>query len=205
MNDAQLLDEVMTLIVAGHETSASALNWTWYLLGTHPAAAARLQAEIDAAPLPAALSLAACEGLRYTQAVIQEALRLYPPGWLLTRRTIAADMLSGYHVPAGAHVMVSPYLIQRHPAHWNDPDTFRPERFLEAGEHPRDRWIYIPFGAGPRHCVGESFAMYEMTVHLARVAQRLRLEVLDDGPPGIDAAINLRTRRDVRVQPVVRH
>jgi enediyne biosynthesis protein E7 len=199
MGERELLDEVMTLVVAGHETSAASLNWTWYLLARHPEAERRLHAELDAVPEKRGLSHADTEALEYTQAVIQEAMRLYPPGWLLTRRTIAPDVLSGYRVPAGTDVMVSPYLIGRHPAHWDAPDEFRPERFLR--ENPRDRWVYIPFAAGPRHCVGENFAMYEMTVHVSRVARRWRMEYVDDGRPiELEAAINLRTKKGLRMR-----
>ena len=205
MPDRELLDEAMTLVVAGHETSASALNWTWYLLATHPEAAQQLEAEVDSLPDKPQLSYQDTEQLRYTQAVLQEAMRLYPPGWILSRRTIEADTLGGYVVPPRTDVMLSPYLIQRHPAHWHAPAEFRPERFLDAASDPRDRWIYIPFAAGPRHCVGENFAMYEMTVHVARVARRFRLEYLDDGPIELEAAINLRARRGLRMRLVPRH
>ena len=205
LSDAEVVDEVVTLIVAGHETSASALNWTWYLLANHPQAAERLHAEVDAISLPLAPRIAEAEQLHYTQAVIQEAMRLYPPGWLLTRRTLEADELSGFRVPPATDVMLSPYLIHRHPDHWPEPERFLPERFLGAGPHPRDRWIYIPFAAGPRHCVGESFALHELTLHVARVARQLRLEYLDDGPVELEAAINLRARRDLRMRPVTRH
>lgn len=199
MAERQMLDEVMTLVVAGHETTAASLNWTWFLLSQHPEAERRLHAELDAVPEKRGLSYADTEGLKYTQAVIQEAMRLYPPGWLLTRRTIGPDVLSGYRVPAGTDVMLSPYLIGRHPAHWEEPDEYRPERFL--AEDPRDRWVYIPFAAGPRHCVGENFAMYEMTVHVSRVARRWRMEYLDDGQPiELEAAINLRTKKGLRMR-----
>jgi cytochrome P450 len=206
MPDRELIDEAMTLVVAGHETSAAALNWTWYLLAAHPEAAARLGAELDATPDRRAMSFDESESLRYTQAVIQEAMRLYPPGWLLTRRTIGPDRLSGHEVPAGTDVLVSPYLIQRHPRYWPEPERFRPERFTEASVDPRDAWIYIPFAAGPRHCVGENFAMYEMTLHVARVARRWRFEPLDAGRPlEVEAAINLRTRHGLRVRLHPRH
>jgi cytochrome P450 len=204
MAERELVDEVMTLVVAGHETSASALAWTWYLLATHPAARARLEQEVDAAPATAGLGFQASESFRYTQAALSEAMRLYPPGWLLTRRTLAPDVLSGYAVPAGTDVMLSPYLIQRHPDYWERPEEFRPERFIEASSDPRDAWIYIPFAAGPRHCVGENFAMYEMIVHVARVARDWRLEYLDEGPVEIEAAINLRSRRSLRMRLVPR-
>lgn len=198
MPDRELLDEAMTLIVAGHETSASALNWTWYLLATHPKADAEVAAEAASLVPGEPLTYAQAESLKWTQAALSEAMRLYPPGWILSRRTLAGDVLSGYRVPPGTDVMLSPYLIHRHPAHWPEADAFRPDRFLD--DDPRDRWIYVPFAAGPRHCVGENFALYEMTVHVARVAARWRMEYLDDGPLDIEAAINLRTRRDLRMR-----
>ena len=204
MSERELLDEVMTLVVAGHETSASALAWTWYLLAHNPEAMAKVAAEADAAPSTTGLGFQASENFRYTQATLQEAMRLYPPGWLLSRRTIAPDVLSGFEVPAGADVMLSPYLIQRHPDYWDRPEEFRPERFIEAASDPRDEWKYIPFAAGPRHCVGENFAMYEMTVHVARVARDWRLEYIDDGPVEIEAAINLRSRKSLRMRLVPR-
>ena len=204
MSERELLDEVMTLVVAGHETSASALSWSWYLLATHPAALARLEAEVDASAAATPLSFQGSENFRYAQAVLQEAMRLYPPGWLLIRRTIAPDTLSGFAVPAGADVMLSPYLIHRHPHFCDRPEEFRPERFVDAASDPRDQWIYIPFAAGPRHCVGENFAMYEMIAHLVRVVRDWRLERVDDGPIEVEAAINLRARRGLRMRLVPR-
>ncbi len=209
MAERELLDEVMTLVVAGHETTAASLNWTWFLLSRHPHAERRLHDELDAVPEKRGLSYRDTEDLRYTQAVIQEAMRLYPPGWLLTRRTIGPDVLSGCTVPPDTDVMLSPYLIGRHPAHWDVPEEYRPERFLAGDrryENGRDRWVYIPFAAGPRHCVGENFAMYEMTVHVSRVARRWRLEYVDDGQPiELEAAINLRTKKGLRMRLHPRH
>lgn len=205
MPDRELVDEAMTLVVAGHETTASALNWAWYLLATHPEAQARLHAEVDAIPEPRGLGYAASEQLVWTQGVLKEAMRLYPPGWLLTRRSVEEDVLGGYRLPPGTDVMLSPYLIQRHPQYWPDPDRFDPARFLPAAEAEREKWVYIPFAAGPRHCVGENFALYEMTVHMARMARRFRLEYLDEGPIPIEAAVNLRTLRSLHMRLHRRH
>ena len=156
MSDRELIDEVMTLVVAGHETTASALNWTWYLLSQHPEVEAKLHAELDATPAEAAPGLAQMEALAYTHNVIDEALRLYPPGWILSRRTIGPDTLAGYEIPAGTDVLLSPYLLHRHPRYWTEPNAFRPERFDAAHEAERPRFAYMPFAAGPRHCIGES-------------------------------------------------
>ena len=144
------------------------------------------------------MTYAASEQLVWTQAVLKEAMRLYPPGWLLTRRSVEEDVLGGYLVPPGTDVMLSPYLIQRHPTYWPEPEAYRPERFLPEAEAAREKWVYIPFAAGPRHCVGENFALYEMTVHVARMARRYRLEYLDEGPIPIEAAVNLRALRPLR-------
>jgi enediyne biosynthesis protein E7 len=200
MGERELIDEVMTLIVAGHETTASGLNWTWYLLSQHPEAEARLHAELDAAPGMAAPSLAEMEALPYTGQVVNEALRLYPPGWLLSRRTVAADVLGGFEVPAGTNVLLPLYLLHRHPRYWKDPDRFWPERFDSAHEAERPRFAYMPFAAGPRHCIGETFALYEMLMHLYKVARRYRLVYVPDKPLELEAQINLRTRHPLHMR-----
>ena len=194
MSEREFIDEVMTLVVAGHETTASGLNWTWYLLSQHPEVEARLHAEIDTTPELPEAGLAQMEALAYTGNVINEALRLYPPGWLLSRRTIGADVLGGYEIPAGADVLLSPYLLHRHPQFWKEPDAFRPERFDAEHEAERPRFAYMPFAAGPRHCIGETFALYEMHMHLYKVARRYRLTYVPDQPLEIEAQINLRTQ-----------
>jgi cytochrome P450 len=194
MNDRELIDEVMTLVVAGHETTASALNWTWYLLSQHPEVEAKLHAELDATPAETAPGLARMEALSYTHRVLDEALRLYPPGWLLSRRTIGPDILGGYSIPAGTSVMLSPYLLHRHPRFWREPERFWPERFAPENEADRPRFAYMPFAAGPRHCIGETLALYEMLMHLYKVARRYRLTYVADRPVELEAQINLRTR-----------
>ncbi len=194
MPERELIDEVLTLIVAGHETTASGLNWTWYLLSQHPQVAARLHAEIDATAELAAPSLADMEALTYTQQVINEALRLYPPGWLLSRRTLEPDVLGGYAVPANTNVLLPLYLLHRHPDFWQEPERFWPERFAPEHEAERPRFAYMPFAAGPRHCIGETFALYEMFMHLYKVARRYRLTYVPDKPLELEAQINLRTR-----------
>jgi cytochrome P450 len=194
MKDRELIDEVMTLVVAGHETTASGLNWTWYLLSQNPEAAARLHAEIDTAPDMATPSLTQLESLAYTQQVVNEALRLYPPGWLLSRRTIEADVLGGYEIPPASNVLLPLYLLHRDGRFWKDPGRFWPERFAPEHEAERPRFSYMPFAAGPRHCIGETFALYEMLMHLYKVARRYRLSYVPDKPLELEAQINLRTR-----------
>jgi cytochrome P450 len=195
MSDKEMIDEVLTLIVAGHETTAAALTWTWYLVSQHPEITAQLQAEADAAARP--LSLDAAESLKFTHQVIQEALRLYPPGWLLTRRTLEADELGGFPVAPRTDVFICPYLLHRHPAFWSEPEAFRPERFAAADAAERHRFSYIPFAVGPRHCIGEGLAMFEMLVHVQRMSRRFRLIRADDQPIELEAQVNLRPRSNL--------
>ncbi len=199
MSEHELIDEIMTMVVAGHETTASGLNWTWYLLAQHPEVEAKLHAELDTAPavIEGAPSLAQAEQLTYTRQVVDEALRLYPPGWLLSRRTIEPDVLSGYEIPAGANVLLPLYLLHRHPRYWKDPDAFLPERFASEHEAERPRFAYMPFAAGPRHCIGETFALYEMLMHVQRAARVFRLVHVPREPFALEAQINLRTRHPV--------
>lgn len=199
MSERELVDEVMTLVVAGHETTASALNWTWYLISQHAHVESRLHAEIDALPEAEAPSLADMERLPFTRQVIDEALRLYPPGWLLSRRAIGADTLSGYEIPAGTNLLLSPYLLHRHPRYWRDPDRFFPDRFDAEHEAERPRFAYMPFAAGPRHCIGETFAIYEMLMHVCKVARRYRLRYVPDRPIELDAQVNLRTKHPLHM------
>ncbi len=202
MSERELIDEIMTLVVAGHETTASGLNWTWYLIGQHPEVEARLHAELDASPVGAerAPSLAQVEQLIYTRQVIDEALRLYPPGWLLSRRTIEPDVLSGYQIPAGTNVLLPLYLVHRHPRYWKDPDAFMPERFAGEHEAERPRFAYMPFAAGPRHCIGEAFALYEMLMHVQRAARAFRLVYEPREPFALEAQINLRPRHPLSMR-----
>ncbi len=200
MGERQLIDEILTLVVAGHETTASGLNWIWYLLSQHPDAEARLHAELATIADQPAPSLPDVERLAYTQQVINESLRLYPPGWLLSRRTVQPDVLSGYEVPAGTNVLLPLYLLHRHPRYWKDPDRFFPERFAPDHDAERPRFAYMPFAAGPRHCIGETFALYEMLVHLHRVARHFRLAHVPDLSVELEAQINLRTRHPLHMR-----
>jgi cytochrome P450 len=203
MSDKEMIDEVLTLIVAGHETTAAALTWTWYLTSQHPDVARRLEAEADGLPRRE-LELDAAESLTYTHQVIQESLRLYPPGWLLTRRTIDADELGGYSIAPRTDVFICPYLLHRHPAYWSDPETFKPERFAGADAAERHRFSYIPFAVGPRHCIGEGLALFEMLVHVHRMSQRFRLTRATDEPIELEAQINLRPRSNLMMMVEIR-
>jgi enediyne biosynthesis protein E7 len=197
MSERELIDEVLTLIVAGHETTASSLAWTWLLISQHPEVAAALSAEADAAGAAHPLGLDAAESLHFTTQVLQESLRLYPPGWLFTRRTIEADELGGFSVAPRTDVFICPYLLHRHPAYWDEPEEFRPQRFEAADAAERHRFSYIPFSVGPRHCIGENIAMFEMLVHLQTMCKRFRLTRTIPEPIELEAQINLRIRSDL--------
>jgi cytochrome P450 len=197
MPDKELIDEVLTLIVAGHETTAAALTWTWYLVSRHPEAAERLQEEADRTSSREALRLDAAEALAFTHQVLQESLRLYPPGWLLTRRSIEADELGGFPIAPRTDVFISPYMLHRHPEFWSEPEVFRPERFAGADAEERHRFAYIPFAVGPRHCIGENIAMFEMLVHMHTMVRRFRLRRATDVPIELEAQINLRPRSNL--------
>jgi cytochrome P450 len=194
MSDKELIDEVLTLIVAGHETTAAALTWTWYLVSQHPDTSQRLQDEADRTGTDRTLGLDAAESLTFTHQVLQEALRLYPPGWLLTRRTLEADELGGYPIAPRTDVFISPYVLHRHPAFWSEPEEFRPERFAGADAEERHRFSYIPFAVGPRHCIGENIAMFEMLVHVQAMSRRFALTRAGNEPIELEAQINLRPR-----------
>jgi cytochrome P450 len=194
MSERELVDEILTLVVAGHETTAAAVNVCWYLLSQHPQAAAELHAELDAVPERACPSYRDTEDLKVTQRVLKESMRLYPPGWLLSRRSIGPDRLGGYDLPPGRVVMLAPYLVHRHPAHWEMPEGFHPDHFRPEAVDRRHKFAYIPFAVGPRHCIGENVAMFEMTVHVAMVARRFRMHCVAGHPPEFEAGINLRTK-----------
>ena len=195
MTDKEVIDEITTLIIAGHETTASALNWTWYLLGEHPEVEAKLHAEIDANPEVSVPTLQQMEALPYSNMVVREAMRLYPPVWVVSRKTIEADTLAGYTVPPGTDVFFSPYFVHRHPDFWTDAEAFIPERFARGDDEDRPKLTYLPFSAGAHHCIGETLAIYEMLVHLNRFARRFRLRRIEQGPVEFEALINLRATR----------
>jgi enediyne biosynthesis protein E7 len=203
MAERELIDEVLTLIVAGHETTAAALTWTWYLLSGHPQAAERLQGEADRTG-GEVLGLGAAEAMSFTHQVLQESLRLYPPGWLLTRRALEADELGGFPIAPRSDVFISPYMLHRHPEFWSDPEEFKPERFADADANERHKFAYIPFAVGPRHCIGENMAMFEMLVHMRTMARRFRLSRATDEPIEFEAQINLRPRSNLMMTVATR-
>jgi len=177
MTDEQLRDEVLTIFLAGYETVANALTWTWYLLSQNPEAEARLHAEIDAVlgreRLP---TLADIPRLSYTEMVFAESMRLYPPAWAMGRQSIADVELGPFRFPAGSYFFFSQYIIQRSAEYFADPLRFDPDRFLPENKARRPRFAYFPFGAGGRQCIGEAFAWMEGVLMLATIAQQWRLQ-----------------------------
>jgi cytochrome P450 len=193
-SDEELLDELATLIIAGHETSAGTLNWVWYLLSQHPHVEARMLAELDALPADELLDIEHIGAMHYTQQILQEALRLYPPVWLFSRRALGADQLGGYDVAPGTHIFIAPYFLHRRSDYWPDPERFDPDRFSPERATPELMQAFIPFSSGPRRCIGEYFSLVEMRMHLAILARRFRLEPVEGQQIDIEPAVNLRTR-----------
>jgi len=200
LSAAELNDELKALLVAGHTTTASALAWAWYALSEHHDVRDRLEEECRAVLHGRVPGIKEVSGLRYTRLVIDEVLRLYPPTWLTARMPVAVDIVSGYSIPSGALVLLSPYLTHRHPAVWDDPEHFDPDRFMPARAATRPAFAYIPFGGGPRRCIGSSFAIFEMQVVIATVAQRYRLSLLPGPPIFPIAGLTLRPGPIVRAQ-----
>lgn len=201
MSDAQLRDEVMTLFLAGHETTAIALSWTCFLLGQNPHVEAKLVEELRAVLGDREPTAEDLPRLRYTEMVVKESMRLYPAVWGIGRRAIADCEIGGYRVRAGTNVFIFQWLTQRDPRFFSDPETFDPERWQEdpvrAGKIPR--FAYFPFGGGPRVCVGASFAMLEAMLLLAMIQQKFHLEPVPGHPVEAQASVTLRPKHGVRM------
>jgi cytochrome P450 len=199
MSDDELRDEMMTLFLAGHETTANALVWTFALLSRHPFAARQIRAEVRAVLQGRAPGAAELPQLKYTAMVIQEALRLYPPIWATARISVENQQIAGCLIPAGSLVMVSPFAMHRDPSLWDNPEGFDPERFLPERNDARPRYAFYPFGGGARLCLGNHFAMMEMSVIVAMTAQRYDLRLVPGQELVPQALLTLRPRGGVRV------
>jgi cytochrome P450 len=193
----ELRDQVVTMLMAGHETTAKALTWTSVLLDAHPAAAQRLDAELEAVLGDRVACAADLARLPFCCHVIQESLRLYPPVWLLSRRAVADDQLGEFSVRAGTLVCVSPYILHRDPRFWERPSEFDPDRFTPERSAGRPEFAYIPFSGGPRACIGRHFAMLEAQLVLATMRRRVRLSLLEGHPIEPEALVTLRPRHGV--------
>lgn len=199
MSDQQLRDECVTLFAAGHETTAVSMAWTLYLLGQHPEVLARLRAESETVlgteRLPSPMVF---RELTYTLQVIQESLRLYPPAWIMSRLAFHNDTIGPYTIPAGHTALVCPYLLHRDPASWIDPEQFNPDRFAPGGEkdqlHP---YAYLPFGGGPRLCIGNQFALMEMQILLAMLVRTFSIKLATVAPVKPRPLITLRPEKPI--------
>lgn len=204
MSDRALRDEVLTMLLAGHETTATALTWAWGLLDQHPAVRTQLEAELTQVLGDRLPTLADVPQLRYTRMVFDETLRLYPPAYIFSRKVVADDLIGGYRIPKGSAVDLSPYLVHRHPVFWPDPERFDPKRFAPEQVAARHKYAYIPFSAGPRQCIGNSFALMEATLILATVAQRYRLRLVGSSLPAMEPLVTLRPQGGMAMVPELR-
>jgi cytochrome P450 len=199
MTAKEVRDQVVTIFMAGHETTSQALSWTWYLLSQHPASEAKLHDELAGALGGRTPRYEDIPKLRYARMVIEESMRLYPPAHTISRSPIAADEILGQRIPPRAEVLIVPWLLHRKPSLWENPDRFDPERFAPEPAAERPRFAYIPFGGGPRICIGAAFAMAEAILILATIAQRYRLRLKPGFPVEPQGLITLRPRNGLRM------
>ena len=200
MSDIQLRQELLTLVLAGHETTANALSFIVYLLSRHPEVARRVVQEVEDVLSGRAPTLADLKRLEYTTMVIEEAMRLYPPAWVLERDSIAEDVVGGYRLPKGSLVGISPYILHRNPDLYPNPEGFDPERFSKAASAARPKYHYLPFGGGPRFCIGNAFALMEMQIIVPMLLQRFRLDLLPGFRLQLDPSVTLRPKHGIDVR-----
>lgn len=204
--DNEIIDEVMTFVVAGYETSAGTLNWAWYLLAANPDVCATLLQEFESADLDGcAWTADDVAALKFSRQVLQETLRLYPPVWLFTRRATAADEIEGATIEEGTSLFVSPYILHRTAGYWRDPDEFQPGRFADGARGYDSEGSYCPFSLGPRRCIGEYYAFLEMQIHLATLVPLFATQLVDQRQPGIELGINLRAADAIIHEIYARH
>ena len=194
MSDVQLRDEILTIFLAGYETVANALTWTWYLLSQNPEAANRMYAEVTEVLGDRHATMEDYGRLRYTEMVFAESMRLYPPAWAMGRRSTKPVELGEYRLPTGSHFFMSQYVMHRSAEFWESPLEFRPDRHTAEAKAARQRFVYFPFGGGGRQCIGEGFAWMEGVLSLATIAQRWRLRFVPKYPVEAQAKITLRPK-----------
>jgi cytochrome P450 len=199
MTDQQVRDEAMTIFLAGHETTANALTWTWYLLSTDPAVEAKLHAEVDRVLQGRLPVMGDLPALGYVERVVTEAMRLYPPAWIIGRRAIADYQLGDYTAPARSILVMSPYIMHRDPRFYADPDRFDPDRWTPEFRAALPKFAYFPFGGGPRQCIGESFAWMELILVVATIAQQRQLRLVPGHPVVPQPLITLRAKHGMRM------
>jgi len=200
MSDKQLQNEAITLLVAGHETAASSLAWTWYLLAEHLNIAENLQDELQAVLNASNPSFEKLPQLEYTRRIFDETLRLYPPAWGIVRTPQKDDEISGYPIPKNSIVTVGAFMIHRHSEFWENPNEFNPDNFLPEKINQRPKFAYFPFGGGKRICIGQNFALMEATIIIALISQRFRLELLANQNIEIDPTFTLRPKNGIKVK-----
>ncbi len=200
LRDQELRDQAITIIGAGYETTTQALAWTWYLLAKHSEIENKLRAEILDVLGGRTPTFEDLPNLKYTLMVFQEAMRLYPPIWMLSRAAIEADEIGGYRVPANSEILLLPYITHRHPKYWERAEEFNPEHFSPEKVAARPRFAYFPFGAGARQCIGNNFALMEAQLIIATVAQKYRLRLADAQTIEPETSVTLRPRGGVRMK-----
>ncbi len=196
MSDQQVRDEVVTLFIAGTETSAVALSWALYLLASHPEEKERVYEETQQIKLNGASTGNPITDLPHTNRVVQETMRLYPPAWIIGREAREDDELDGYFIPRGSQVYICPYIIHRHPDWWEEPECFRPNRFADP-EADRPKFAFFPFGGGPRYCIGNHFAQLEMQLVLSQIIRRFDIQLSANEVIAVEPLITLRPRGGV--------
>ncbi|MBI4851491.1 MAG: cytochrome P450 [Acidobacteria bacterium] len=197
MTDLQVRDEVMTLFIAGHETTANALTWTWYLLSQHPEVETKVWREIDQVLYGHLPTAADYQNLKYTEMVLSEAMRLYPPAWVIGRRVVKECQVGGYTLPKDSIAFMSQYLMHRDERYFPEPEKFDPERWTPEAKEQRPKHSYFPFGGGPRQCIGEPFAWMEGVLLLATIAQKWKLSLAKDSKVEVQPMITLRAKNDI--------
>ncbi len=200
MTPRQLRDEIMTLFLAGHETTALTLSWTWYLLSQNPAAEARLHEELDDVLGGRLPGVADMEKLPYLHAVISEVLRMYPPAYIMARTSIAPSTIGGYEFPVGSTILVSQWVMHRDARYFDDPDSFRPERWIEGLAARLPAGAYFPFGDGPRRCIGQGFALLESALVIATIAQKFRFELVPGTTVVPEPLVTLRPKNGISMK-----
>ncbi len=200
MSDKELIDEIMTMIIAGHETTGGTLNWLWYELSQNTEAEDKAYAEARTFVNSHSIATNDLKNLTFIKQCIDEALRLYPPVWLFTRKAIAQDTLQQYTVPAGVNIFLSPYFTHRDPKLWTHPDKFYPEHFNNDGAKLKHKHAFYPFSAGARRCIGEYFSYVEMQTHMAIMLTQFKLHAVPGQKIEIDPGINLRSKNSIMMQ-----
>jgi cytochrome P450 len=199
MSDKQLRDEVMTLLLAGHETTALALCWTWYLLSQHPDVEAKLLEELEEVLEDRAPTVDDLPRLRYAEMVIKESMRLYPPAWGISREAKEDCEMGGYHVPGGTQLLIVLWAMHRDPRYFENPEVFDPARWEDSFSKRVPKYAYLPFGAGPRLCIGSSFAVTDATLLLATIAKKFRLELVPGQQTIPQPSVTLRPNGGIRM------